>query len=281
MTSGYDSRGRRVGATIMEITSNFVSQVKTNQDKDGYNAVQLAMGTKKSVKKPQLGHLKKAGISSLPRWMREVKVKNNSKAEINLENLKPGQEIKVGQVFSQGDSVKVTGISKGRGFQGGVKRYNFKGGPKTHGQSDRHRAPGSIGAGTTPGRVYKGKRMAGHMGVDRVSYTGLEVLTVDQVNNLLTIKGGVPGHMGGLVIIEKQGRIKGYTPPPEPEPEEEEVSGDKKQGVSENPEDQVAPVENSESVIATGESNAEQQTETEDTAEESKAKESPAEESRE
>lgn len=229
MTSTYDSRGRRVGATVLLVEPNFVTQIKT-PEKDGYLAFQLGVGSKKSVKKSQIGHAKKAGLVSPGgeagkkiRWFREVRVQGVGGSE-QSETLKPGIEITLAQVFSIGDALKVTGISKGKGFQGGVKRYNFRGGPKTHGQSDRHRAPGSIGAGTTPGRVYKGKKMAGHMGVERVSYKGLEVVAIDKTNNMITIKGGIPGSVGGLVILEKQGRIKGYTPPPEEKPSEEEES---------------------------------------------------------
>ncbi len=212
MTSTYDARGRRVGATMVEIVSNFVTQVKTTETKDGYNAVQLGFGTKKSVRKPQLGHGKKAGVETPIRWFRETKEEG--------QELQPGTEIKLDQVFSIGDSVKVTGTSKGKGFQGGVRRHGFHGGPKTHGQSDRHRAPGSIGSGTTPGRVYKGKKMAGHMGVDRTTTSGLEVVGIDKAKNLLIIKGAVPGSVEGLVMITKTGKIKGYTPPPEEKPEE-------------------------------------------------------------
>ena len=134
--------------------------------------------------------------------------------------------MKVDQVFSIGDSVKATGTSKGKGFAGTVKRHGFHGGPKTHGQSDRHRAPGSIGQGTTPGRVYKGKKMAGHMGNVQVSTKGLEVVGMDKVNNLLVIKGALPGATNGLITITKLGRIKGYTPPPEEKPDEEEESSE-------------------------------------------------------
>lgn len=214
MTSTYDARGRRVGATVIEVTPNFVTQVKTTDGKDGYEAVQLGIGAKKSVRKPQLGHLKKAKVEQKVRWLKEVRME---KAEA-----KEGDTIGVSSVFSKGDAVKVTGVSKGRGFQGGVRRHGFSGGPKTHGQSDRHRAPGSIGAGTTPGRVYKGKRMAGHMGAATVSVRGLEVIGVDKNNNLLTLKGGIPGALGSLVMITKLGRIKGYTPPPEEKEDEEE-----------------------------------------------------------
>ncbi len=206
MTSTYDSRGRRVGATFVEITPNFITQINPH-------SVQLGFGTKKSVKKPQLGHAKAAGIETPIRWFREVPNDENT--------LKPGEQINISQVFSAGDEVKVMGISKGKGFQGGVRRHGFHGGPKTHGQSDRHRAPGSIGSGTTPGRVYKGKKMAGHMGNEQVSTRGLEVIGVNKDSNLLTIKGAVHGATGGLILVTKLGKIKGYTAPPEEKPEEE------------------------------------------------------------
>lgn len=217
MTSTYDARGRRVGATVVEIAPNFITQIKTAEGKDGYDGVQLGYGTKKSVKKPQLGHSKKAGVEQPIRWFREIRETG--------EGFEPGIQIKVDQVFSLGDSVRVTGTSKGKGFQGGVRRHGFAGGPKTHGQSDRHRAPGSIGAGTTPGRVYKGKKMAGHMGSETVSTRGLEVVGLDKEKNLLVIKGAVPGATGGLIMVTKLGRIKGYTPPPEEKPSEEEETG--------------------------------------------------------
>ncbi len=214
MTSTYDSRGRRVGATVLDVSPNFVTQIKTTEGKDGYNAIQLGTGTKKSVKKPQLGIGKKLGVEKPIRWFKEIKEQ--------AQEIQPGQQITVGQVFSIGDAIKVTGTSKGKGFQGGMKRHGFHGGPRTHGQSDRMRAPGSIGSGTTPGRVLKGKRMAGHMGSDTVTTRNLEVVGIDKINNLLTVKGAIPGATGGLVIITKLGRIKGYTPPPEEKPSEEE-----------------------------------------------------------
>lgn len=207
MTSTYDSRGRRVGATVVEISPNYVTQLNSA-------SVQLGYGTKKSVKKPQIGHAKKAGLDQKIRWFREVKAQE--------QDLKPGQAINLSQVFSIGDAVKVSGISKGKGFQGGVRRHGFHGGPKTHGQSDRLRAPGAIGSGTTPGRVYKGKRMAGHMGAARASVKNLEVVGIDKVKNLLMVKGAVPGSIGGLVTVTRLGRVKGYTPPPEEKPSEEE-----------------------------------------------------------
>lgn len=224
MTSTYDARGRRVGATVVEVNPNFITQIKTTEGKDGYNGVQLGIGSKKSVKKPQLDHTKKIGIETPIRWFREIREAG--------ENLKPGTAITLDQVFSIGDEIKVTGKSKGKGFAGVVKRHGFHGGPKTHGQSDRHRAPGSIGSGTTPGRVYKGKKMAGHMGNETVTTRGLEVVGIDKEKNQLVIKGAVPGFSGGLVMITKLGRIKGYTQPPEEKPEEESSEN------SENPEGQ-------------------------------------------
>lgn len=232
MTQGYDARGRRVGATIIEVSPNFVTQVKTKEGKDGYNAIQIGTGFKKSVRKPQKDHFKKMGVSENTRWLKESRIKNQELS--NLEELKPGLQITASQVFSKGDVVKVTGVSKGKGFAGVVKRHHFAGGPKTHGQSDRHRAPGSIGQGTTPGRVYKGKRMAGHMGVETVSVKNLEVLTVDKTANLITLKGAVPGPAGAMVTLTRLGRVKGYTPPPEEKPDEEELEASiEKQELSE------------------------------------------------
>lgn len=213
MISNYDARQRRVGATVLEIQPNTIVRTKTKASKDGYSAVLLGYGEKRTIKKPQLGLLKKAAIDTPLRYFKEVP--GETKEE-------PGTQINLSQVFSIGDAVKVTGVSKGRGFQGGVKRYHFKGGPKTHGQSDRHRAIGSIGSGTTPGRVLKGKRMAGHMGVEKVSVKNLEVIGVDRASNLLTVKGAVPGFSGGLIMITKLGKIRGYIPPPEEKPDEEE-----------------------------------------------------------
>lgn len=220
MTTGYDSRGRRVGATVIALGPNYITQIKKSNGKDGYNAVQLGFGVKKNINKPQLEHMKKAGIEKGVRWLKETRVSGT-------KGLKVGQVLKIGDILSKGDVVKVSGVSKGRGFQGGVKRYGFAGGPKTHGQSDRHRAPGSIGSGTTPGRVYKGKRMAGHMGVDSVTIKTLEVLEINKSKSLLTVKGGIPGPVGGLVVVQRQGKVKGYTPPPEEkiDDEEEEVGG--------------------------------------------------------
>lgn len=222
MTSDYDARGRRVAVTKVAVTPNFVTQVKT-LDKDGYNAIQVATGSKKSVKSPQKGHFKKAGVSENLRYVKETRTADD-------EGLTAGTEIAINKVLRKGDEVKVTGTEKGRGFQGGVRRHGFHGvGMRTHGQSDRQRAPGSIGTGTTPGRVLKGKRMAGHMGNETATIMGLEVVAVSKADGVVTIKGAIPGPYGGLVKITKTGVIKGYIAPPEEKEEEEEVPSDKEQ----------------------------------------------------
>ncbi len=238
MGQGYDTRGRRVAVTKILVEPNFVTQIKLTE-KDGYNAVQVATSSKKSVKKPQKGHFKKAGVSENLRFVKEIRVAQD-------EGLTAGTEILASKVLRKGDEVKVTGTEKGRGFQGGVRRHGFHGvGMRTHGQSDRQRAPGSIGTGTTPGRVLKGKRMAGHMGNEQATTRGLEVIQVDRTNNVVSIKGAVPGPYGGLVIITKTGQIKGYTAPPEEKEDEEEVPSDKEQ-MSEAPASAVAAGDSAE-----------------------------------
>jgi large subunit ribosomal protein L3 len=222
MTSAYDARGRRVAITRVAVSPNFVTQVKT-VEKDGYNAVQVAMGSKKSVKKPQQGHFKKAGVAENLRYVKETRTSED-------EGLTAGEEIAINKVLRKGDEVKVTGTEKGRGFQGGVRRHGFHGvGMRTHGQSDRQRAPGSIGTGTTPGRVLKGKRMAGHMGNETATVMGLEVIAVSKADGIVSIKGAIPGPYGGLVKIIKTGVIKGYVAPPEEKEDEEEVPSDVEQ----------------------------------------------------
>lgn len=190
MTQVFDETGAVHPATVIECGPNVVTQIKT-KDKDGYEAVQLGFELDKRLNKPELGHRKESGF--LSRHLREVKA-------TALDSLSVGQVIKA-DLFKDGQLVDVTGTSKGRGFQGGVKRHGFSGGPKTHGQSDRLRAPGSIGSSATPGRVWKGMKMAGRMGNDRVTVMNLEVLKVDPDRNLLVIKGSVPGHNNALVLI--------------------------------------------------------------------------------
>ena len=190
MTQVFDDSGVVYPATVIECGPNVVTQIKTDE-KDGYQAVQLGFGLDKRLNRPEQGHRKASGFQS--RDLREVKADS-------YDDLEVGQIFKA-DVFKPGQMVDVTGTSKGRGFQGGVKRHGFSGGPKTHGQSDRLRAPGSIGSSATPGRVYKGTRMAGRMGNDRVTVLSLEVLRVDPERNLLVVKGSVPGHNDSLVIV--------------------------------------------------------------------------------
>jgi len=195
MTQIFDENGIVVPVTIIEAGPCFVTQRKT-QDKDGYNAIQLGFHEVKEnkVNKPIAGHLKKSGAPAI-KYMREFRVSNP-------DDYEEGQKIDV-SVFSVGDKVDVVGTSKGKGFAGVVKRHHFKGGPKTHGQSDRWRAPGSVGAGSTPGRVFKGTRMAGRMGNQRVTVQNVKIALVDPDKNLLGIKGAVPGGKNGLVIISE------------------------------------------------------------------------------
>jgi len=195
MTQIFDDNGEVVPVTIIEAGPCYVTQKKT-EEKDGYNAVQLGFGEvrENSLKKPIAGHLQKTNAPAI-KYMREFRVSEPADYE-------EGQTIDV-SIFTVGDKVDVTGTSKGKGFAGVVKRHGFKGGPKTHGQSDRWRAPGSVGAGSTPGRVLKGTRMAGRMGNERVTVLNLKVALVDPEKNLLGIKGAVPGAKNGLVIIRE------------------------------------------------------------------------------
>jgi large subunit ribosomal protein L3 len=179
-----------IAVTAIEAGPCCVTQVKT-VEKDKYNAVQIGFGESKKLSKAEKGHLKGNGDY---RYLRELRIDDVKGYEV-------GQKIDV-TIFKPGDVVHVEGISKGKGFAGGVKRYHFRGGPKTHGQSDRHRAPGSVGSTTTPGRVFKGLRMAGHMGARKVTARNIEVVEVDQAKNIVLLKGAVPGGKNGLLLIE-------------------------------------------------------------------------------
>ena len=192
MTQLFHDDGEVV-VTAIEVGPCFVIQVKT-EAKDGYNAVQLGFGEAKRLNSPQKGHLKEIGQF---KHLREFSVEDVNSVQV-------GQKVDA-DMFKPGDLLDVTGISKGKGFAGVVKRHHFAGGPKTHGQSDRHRAPGSIGATTSPGRVLKGMRMAGHMGDRRVTERNLKVLDVDSARHLLLVKGAVPGSKKGLLLIKKAG----------------------------------------------------------------------------
>jgi large subunit ribosomal protein L3 len=193
MTQLLTSTGVVVPATIIEAGPCYVTQVKT-QEQDGYTAIQLGFQETrpKRLTKGQLGHLRRNNLPVL-RVLREFRIKS-------VDEYKVGQKI-LTDLFAVGEQVDVMGISKGRGFQGGVKRHGFHGGPRTHGQSDRLRAPGASSSGTTPGRIYKGKRMAGHMGNVPVTVSNLKVVLVDPERNLLAVRGAVPGMKGGLLVI--------------------------------------------------------------------------------
>jgi large subunit ribosomal protein L3 len=197
MTQIFDEQGRVTPITIIEAGPCFVAQIKKT-NRDGYNAVQLAFAeTKpKRLTNAQLQHLKKSNLPAL-RHLREFRV-----GEDEIAPLEEGQKITV-DVFEVGELVDVTGVSKGKGFAGVIKRHHFAGGPITHGQSDRQRTPGSIGACKTPGRVNKGHRMAGRLGGDQVTVQTLKVVMVDPERNLLAVRGAVPGAENGLLMIRQ------------------------------------------------------------------------------
>ena len=191
MTQVFAADGNAVPVTVIEAGPCYVTQVRT-LGKDGYEAVQLGFGEARKLNRPEKGHLK-----SIPagRHLREFDVDDVGEVEV-------GQKVDA-SLFAEGEMVDVIGTSKGKGFAGVMKRHHFKGGPKTHGQSDRGRSPGSIGATTTPGRVWKGTRMAGRMGGDRVTMKNLEVVRVDPDRNLILVRGAVPGAKEGLLMVRK------------------------------------------------------------------------------
>ena len=191
MTQVFQPDGTMVAVSVVEVTPNTVTRLRTGE-RDGYTAVQLGAGERRKLTKPVAGQLK-----DLPR------VRNIREFRLDsVDDFSVGQQLTVGEIFSAGDIVDVTGVSKGQGFAGTVKRHNFSRGPKTHG-SDNYRRPGSIGPGTTPGRVYKGLNMGGHMGHDRVTIKKLRVIRVDAERNLILVKGSVPGAPGALTFVRK------------------------------------------------------------------------------
>lgn len=194
MTQIFDSDGHATPVTLIEAGPCYVTQVRL-PERDGYSAVQLGFeeAKPKRLTGGQLGHLKRNNLPPL-RFLREFRVKD--------PEIKEGDQITVA-VFSVGDRVDVSGYSKGKGFQGGVKRYHFKGGPKTHGASDRVRAPGSRSSTTTPGRVYKGSRGPGHMGHDLMTASNIKIVLIDQERNLIGVRGAVPGAKGSLVVVKE------------------------------------------------------------------------------
>jgi len=200
MTRVFTEDGASVPVTVIEVTPNRVSQIKTTET-DGYNAVQVTAGEKKAsrVSKAAAGHFAKANVAAGDSLL---EFRTDEIAELNV-----GDELTV-ERFEAGQIVDVTGQSKGKGFQGGVKRWNFSTQDATHGNSLSHRAPGSIGQCQTPGRVWKGKKMAGHMGAERVTTQNLEVVRVDAESNLILVKGALPGATGGELIIKPAVKVR-------------------------------------------------------------------------
>lgn len=199
MTRVFTENGASIPVTVVEVTPNRVTQIKTGET-DGYEAVQVTVGERRAtrVTKPQSGHFAKAGVAA-GRTVREFRAAAGE--------LVAGAEVTVG-IFEAGQIVDVTGTSKGKGFAGVIKRWNFKMQDATHGNSLSHRAPGSIGQNQSPGRVFKGKKMAGHMGAERVTVQNLEVVRVDAEKNILLIKGAVPGAPGSDLIVRPAVKAK-------------------------------------------------------------------------
>ena len=194
MTRIFADDGSVVPVSVIEVTPNTVTRLRS-VEKDGYSAIQIGAGTARRVTKPVAGQFK--GLDKdrqKPKHVREIRVPADAEYEL-------GQQLGV-DTIEAGELVDVTGVSKGKGFAGVIERHNFKRGPKTHG-SDHHRAPGSIGAGTYPGRVWKGTRMAGHMGNERVTVKKLHVVRVDPERNLILLRGAVPGARNGMLIVRK------------------------------------------------------------------------------
>jgi large subunit ribosomal protein L3 len=206
----FDETGSRIAVTSIETAPNYLLDIKLSE-KNGYSAIVIGYGEGKNVPKPVQGLLKKAKVEKQLKYIQEFRFDPKVLPVTEVEGKKTitfgevavtvGQELKPAQLFALKDSITVTATSKGKGFQGVVRRHHFKGGSKTHGQSDRQRAPGSIGMSTTPGRVFRGKRMAGRMGNDTVTITGLSV--IETTDTGITLKGLVPGAIGGLVRIKR------------------------------------------------------------------------------
>ncbi len=209
-------QGFRIPVTKVIAGPCVVTQIK-KEERDGYWAIQLGFSDRpaKNTSKPLQGHLKKIPNSkfqipnSFPRYLREVRLEKEPES-VTGSALKVGDIVNAAEVLKRGDIVAVTGTSKGKGFAGVVKRWHFRGGPRTHGQSDRERAPGSIGQTTTPGRVYKGKKMAGRMGGETVTIKNLHIISVDEKTNTIEISGQIPGTTGSMVTIKriKSGSLK-------------------------------------------------------------------------
>lgn len=209
-TQVFTDAGERVPVTYINTSPCFLINLKWPQ-RDGYMALTFGFGQTKNIRKPQMGQINKAGIKTPLRFFSEFRpnddttkiIEENGKKGVDMAGVKLfiGDEVKPTLFFKKGDMLTVSGISKGKGFQGVVKRHAFKGGPRTHGQSDRERAPGAIGMTTTPGRIFKGKRMAGRMGQERITITNLEVMEVTET--AIVLKGLVPGSKKGMIEVKK------------------------------------------------------------------------------
>ncbi len=200
MTRVFSESGESIPVTVIEVLPNYISQVKT-QESDGYSAIQVTAGIKKTsrVNKAEAGHFSKAGVSA-GRGLWEFRTDSSEEFEL-------GQAL-TAATFKEGQMVDAAAESKGKGFQGGVKRWNFAMQDATHGNSISHRAPGSIGQCQTPGKVWKGKKMAGHMGAEQVTAQNLQVVRVDETDNLILVKGSVPGASGSDVILRPAMKAK-------------------------------------------------------------------------
>jgi large subunit ribosomal protein L3 len=195
MTQVFQDDGTMVAVSVLAIEPNTVTRLRT-PERDGYSAVQLGAETARKLNKPDAGQLK-----DLPKAAQSLKTKREFRVD-DLGAYELGQTVSIDDLFAAGDDVDVTGVSKGKGFAGHIKRHNFHRGPKTHG-SDHHREPGSIGPGTTPGRVYRGLKMAGHMGDERVTIKKVRVVRTDPDRNLLLVRGSLPGARGSLILVKK------------------------------------------------------------------------------
>lgn len=207
----YDSKSRRIPTTDLVVSHVHLADIKT-KDLHGYSALKLTFGESKRIDKPTKGSLQKKGVEKTPLFVQEVRLKEDDGKRITIQTEDDKSSLKCGDAvitigsalnpstfFRTGDMVNVTGTSKGKGFQGVVKRHGFKGGPKTHGQSDRWRSPGAMGSTTTPGRTFKGKRMAGRMGGETVTIKNLEIIAVTE--SAITVKGLIPGIAGTRLVL--------------------------------------------------------------------------------
>ncbi len=195
MTQVFADDGTMVAVSVLAIEPNTVTRLRTTE-RDGYTAIQLGTEAARKLSKPRAGQLKE-----LPKAAQSLGTLREFRVD-DIDEYELGQTLSIGDLFAPGDDVDVTGVSKGKGFAGHIKRHHFRRGPKTHG-SDHHREPGSIGPGTTPGRVYKGVRMAGHMGDERATIKKVRVVRTDPDRNLLLVRGSLPGARGSLILVKK------------------------------------------------------------------------------